>query len=86
MTRILEQPWAGLARRATDGAVLHVHYARRNFDISAIGLDLTPFSSDEAIKGALAGFLNVPDDWLDDYVIDRHANGNLTIRPQGAFG
>lgn len=73
-------------RPATDAAVIHVRYAGRSFDISMIGMDLTPTSNDDRVKHEIARFLDVADDRLDDYVIDRHANGNLTIRPQAVFG
>ena len=86
MTRTLNVNLTLNNRPATDAAVIHVRYAGRSFDISMIGLDLTPASSDECVKQAIAGYLQVPDDRLNDHVIDRHANGNLTIRPQAVFG
>ena len=68
------------------GGVLHVCYAGRSFDISMPGLDLFPQASDEEVKMAIAEYLEVPSYRLDDYVIDRHENGNFTIRPQAIFG
>jgi hypothetical protein len=73
-------------RLPTDAAVIHVRYAGRSFDISMIGLDLTPASSDEQVKYEIARYLDVADDRLNHYVIDRHSNGNLTIRPRAVFG
>ena len=73
-------------RLRNDAAVIHVRFAGRSFDISMIGLHLTPASSDDQVKQEIAGYLEVADDRLDDYVIDRHPNGNLTIRPQAVFG
>ena len=37
-------------------------------------------------KAALAILAKVPTARLDDYVVDRHANGNLTVRPEAVFG
>ena len=43
-------------------------------------------SADGQIKRALALALDVPYSKLDAYVVDRHANGNLTLRPEAVFG
>ena len=85
MTSIQTIRAAPRQRQTTDAAVIHVHYGWRHFDISMIGLDLTPSSNDERVKYEIAQFLDVADDCLSDYLIDRHANGNLTIRPQDGF-
>ncbi|HXE52817.1 MAG TPA: hypothetical protein VN541_07365 [Tepidisphaeraceae bacterium] len=71
-----------VARFASGGAVLHVRFGGHSFDISLPGLDISPDSRDVQVKRAVAEFLNVPSYRLDDYVIDRHSNGNLTIRPE----
>ncbi len=73
-------------RFTTVAAVLHVRFAGRSFDISMIGLNLTPASSDEQVKQELGTYLQVADERLDNYVIDRHTNGNLTLRPKSIFG
>jgi hypothetical protein len=73
-------------RPAIVGGVLHVRFAGRSFDISMPGLELGPQASDGQVKVALAEYLEVPSYRLDDYVIDRHANGNLTIRLEAIFG
>lgn len=74
------------SRMGTDAAVIHVHYAKRSFDISMIGLGLTPTSHDDHVKYEIARFLDVADNYLDDYVIDRHVSGNLTICPRSIGG
>ena len=86
MTRTETAHFARRNRVATDGAVIHVRFAGRSFDISMIGLDLTPTSPDDQVKQQVGSFLNVADDRLEHYVIDRHPNGNLTLRPQAVFG
>ena len=70
----------------SNSAVLHVRFAGRSFDISMIGLDLTPQSSDIEVKRGISNYLEVSDHRLDDYVVDRHNNGNLTLRPSAVFG
>ena len=68
------------------GAVAHVRFAGRSFDIPLSTLDLGPMSADGQIRRSLARYLSVPEFKLDAYVIDRHANGNLTVRPEAVFG
>lgn len=67
-------------------AVIHVRFAGRSLDVPLDQLDVSPYSSDKQIKQALAGYLEEPEDKLRDYVIDRHATGNLTVRPEAVFG
>jgi hypothetical protein len=76
------QNQAILPRFASGGGVLHVRFGASCFDISQPGLDIGPASDDRKVKRAVAEFLDVPSYRLDDYVIDRHTNGNLTIRPE----
>ena len=68
------------------GAVIHVRFAGRSFDVPTGQLDLGIGSSDEQVKRAIAQHLEVPLARLGDYVVDRHANGNLTLRPEAVFG
>ena len=67
-------------------AVIHVRFGGRSFDVPMSQLDLGLGSSDEQIKRTLAQYLEIPFGRLSDYVIDRHANGNLTLRPEAVFG
>lgn len=67
-------------------AVAHVRFAGRSFDIPLAALDLGGLSADGQIRRAIARHLNVPEFKLDAYVIDRHANGNVTLRPEAVFG
>ena len=53
--------------------------------MSAIGGNSATLSSAELMR-ALAGHLEVKDSALDDYILDRHVNGNLTLRPLAVFG
>ena len=69
-----------------DPAVIHVRFAGRSFDVPMGDLALGATSSDGVVKRALAGFLEVQERRLNDYVVDRHAIGNLTLRPEAVFG
>ena len=67
-------------------AVVHVRFAGRSFDIPLSTLDLGALSSDGQIKRGVARHLNVPPERFNAYTVDRHANGNLTVRPEAVFG
>ena len=70
----------------TDEAVVHVRFAGRSFDVPLATLDVGRASNDGDVKRAVAGQLEVPLSRLADYVVDRHGNGNLTLRPEAVFG
>ena len=67
-------------------AVVHVRFAGRSFDIPLSSLDLGAMSADGQIKRGVARHLDVPVSRFDSYTVDRHANGNLTVRPEAVFG
>jgi hypothetical protein len=67
-------------------AVAHVRYDGRSVDVPLSQLDLSARSADIEIKRALARHLNAPEGQLRGHVVDRHRNGNLTVRPEAVFG
>jgi hypothetical protein len=69
-----------------DVAVVHVRFAGRSFDVPMLHLDLAFGASDAQVKRAVAGQLEIPAARLNDHVVDRHANGNLTLRPEAVYG
>jgi hypothetical protein len=70
----------------TSEALLHVRVQGRSRDIALDALGCTGSSSDEAIKTAVANFMELPPALLTSTVIERHPNGNLTLRPEAVFG
>ena len=75
-----------MVARIDETPVLHIRFDGRSFDIPLSDLDVGPLSTDAEIKRCLAGYLNVAEAKLRDYVVDRHETGNLTVRPQAVFG
>ncbi len=77
-----------MARRMNDvmEATVHVRFAGRSFDIPMPMLGIGPAWPDDQIKRALARHIEVPEGAFKAYVIDRHPNGNLTVRPEAVFG
>ena len=75
-----------MAVRQNGAAVVHIRFEGRSLDVPLGQLDLGPMASDGDIKGALARHLEVHEGRLRDYVVDRHATGNMTVRPEAVFG
>ena len=69
-----------------EGPVLHVRYEGNSRDIALEILGIGMESADEAVRSAVAAFLDQPVAKLDRLVVERHANGNLTLRPEALFG
>lgn len=67
-------------------AVVHVRFAGRSFDVSLADLGVRVGDDDGDVKRALARHLDVHASRLMDYVVDRHGNGNMTVRPEAVFG
>lgn len=68
------------------GSVLHVRYKGTSRDIALDILEVESGTADEQIKRAVAAFLDINLDELRLLVIERHENGNLTMRPPAVFG
>ena len=65
---------------------MHVRFRGRSFDVPLNVLGLSASDGDGEIKRRLSQYLETPATALADCVIDRHANGNLTLRPEAVFG
>jgi hypothetical protein len=66
--------------------LLHIRFNGESFDVALETLDLGLASSEREVKQRVASHLEVDASRLRDYVVDRHANGNLTLRPEAVFG
>lgn len=75
-----------MALLAAPARVVHVRLDGRSFDLPADRLGVSEAATDEQVKAAVARHLEVPANRLSDSVIDRHPNGNLTVRPEAVFG
>lgn len=74
------------SRMKTTDQILHVRYNGRSVDLLLSDLDLGSFSDDNTIRRAVAEYLEIPNSSLRNHKIDRHPNGNLTLRPHAIFG
>lgn len=69
-----------------EARVVHVRFEGRSHDIPFAELDVGDASTDQDVRAALARYLGVPVGKLAAYVVERHANGNMTVRPEAIFG
>jgi hypothetical protein len=79
-----------LYQRATgtnqEAPVIHVRVLGRSRDIALDLLDIGTQSPDNVIRDAIARFMEVSPEQLKGTVVERHENGNLTLRPEAVFG
>ncbi len=65
---------------------IHVRLDGRSQRLNAAELRLPTGASDFDIKGAVARRLEVAAGNFKFHVVERHSNGNITIRPEAVFG
>ena len=65
---------------------VHVCFEGHSYDVDAAEFNLSSQPSDAEVRLALAVFFEVPISRLTPYVIERHGNGNLTVRPEEVIG
>lgn len=66
--------------------MLHIRYEGNSYDLELNDLDLGDLSSDQQIKQAVATYFDTPPTKLDNFVVDRTEDGEITLRPQAVFG
>jgi hypothetical protein len=66
--------------------VAHVRFDGRSLDVPLSDLGVTADAGEQDIRRAIARHLEVPEERLRDYVLDRHETGNVTLRPEAVFG
>ncbi len=86
MTTRMNFSAATVARFSRAPAVIKIQLMGTSYDLTLHSLDLHPGSTEGQIKHAVAVGLMVDADQVEDLVIDRHSNGNLTLRPEAVFG
>ena len=72
--------------RRDDNRMLHVRFDGTSRDIPCSQLNLRSGASDNDVRDAVAAYLDVPVHKFGAYVIERHDNGNITVRPEATFG
>jgi hypothetical protein len=85
MTRTVTFRGTAANRHTDEQTVIHVRFEGRSFDLPVAGLGVEIPSDDAQVKRMVAGHLEIPANRLAEYTVDRHANGNITLRPQAVF-
>ena len=67
-------------------AMVHIRFDGRSWDILCRDLDVSQMSSDDDVRRSLANYFDVGQGKFRAYVIERHQNGNMTVRPEAVFG
>ncbi|BCM88459.1 hypothetical protein IAD21_00290 [Abditibacteriota bacterium] len=65
---------------------VHVRLGGRSQRLNLAGIGLAANASDHDIKNAVARHLEVASADLRSHVVERHDNGNITVRPEAVFG
>ena len=66
--------------------MVHVRFEGQSWSLAFSVLDIGDLSTDRDVRQALARYFDVPPRKFAPYVVDRHANGNITVRPEAVFG
>ena len=74
------------SRPLAHAPAVHVRYGGESQRVSVAQLGLPANADTSAIKTAVARWLEVPVAQLNFHVVERHDNGNFTLRPQAVFG
>ena len=69
-----------------EGKYLHVRYEGVSKDIDLNNLKIDFSTPDAQIKTATAEWLDLSKDVFEKFVVERHENGDMTIRPEAIFG
>jgi hypothetical protein len=66
--------------------MVHVRFEGRSFDVAESQLGIKTGMNDTAVKERLANHLEIQQNRLQSYVIDRRPSGDLIIRPEAVYG
>ena len=66
--------------------MLHVRFEGRSYDVPVSHLRLANRAQDADVRQAVAAHLDIGLHRLRSYTVERHRNGNMTLRPQAVFG
>lgn len=66
--------------------MVHVRFEGQSFDVAEAKLGVATDSSDSLIKERLGQHLDIAQERLSNYVIDRRPSGDVIIRPEAVYG
>lgn len=65
---------------------IHVRYDGKSWDLPFGELGVSAGSPDVEVHVALARRFDVPRQTFRAFVVERHRNGSMTVRPEAVFG
>jgi len=68
------------------GPVAHIRFRGLSRNVPLENLGVRAVDRDADIFRALARYLEVAEGELSGHVLERHASGNVTLRPEAVFG
>ena len=69
-----------------DRGTIRVRFKHHRVDLPWADVDTSRISTDGQVRRAVAAALGVPAADLAGAAVDRHTDGNLTVRPPVGFG
>jgi hypothetical protein len=66
--------------------MVHIRFEGQSFDVAESQVGISTGMNDTAVKERLANHLDVNQNRLEAYVIDRRPSGDLIVRPEAVFG
>ena len=65
---------------------VHVRFQGQSWTLAWTVLNLREPVTPKDVRQALARYFDVAVRQFEPYVIEQHANGNITVRPEAVFG
>ena len=65
---------------------IHVRFNGRSDNLDFMDIGISNGSTDQEVKTSAARYYDRENDAFDRMVIERHANGNITLRPEAIYG
>ena len=66
--------------------MVHIRFEGRSIDVAKTQLGIAAGMNDVAVKERVARHLDVNNDRLSAYVIDRRPSGDFIVRPEAVYG
>ena len=82
----MAEPIQRIEATAPTAPMLHVRFEGVSRQMPLSALHLTPDASEADVLAALANYFDVAIGRFSPYVVERHENGNITVRPEAVFG
>lgn len=75
-----------LGQSEIQNPMIHVRFEGKSWDLPMSQLGLCSVSSPAEIRENVSRVLGLSIELLNGYTLERHENGNVTIRPEAVFG